>query len=148
MDVGCGTGLSGTFLKEQGFIPTHGCDGSQGMLDQVPDGVYKHKLRIFFGSDPSLQEYIGAFDLVIGAGCFGYKHIPDTAMAEIISYLKKGGLLAFDIRGQFYDLEDGSNFENCKYKELIENLIKENKIKLIKQKEVEKGLKRGQEAGT
>ena len=42
-DFGCGTGLVGKYLYEDGFREIDGIDASQGMIDEALDkGIYKN----------------------------------------------------------------------------------------------------------
>ena len=40
LDYGCGTGRSGLGMKKYGLKPTHGVDGSDGMMGLIPEGIY------------------------------------------------------------------------------------------------------------
>jgi predicted TPR repeat methyltransferase len=50
LDMGCGTGLVGQYLKERGFVNIVGVDASKGMLDKAAvKGSYTELKELFLG---------------------------------------------------------------------------------------------------
>ena len=57
LDMGCGTGLVGQYLKEKGFDNIDGQDASQGMLENAKKkGAYKELDKLFLGSPTTYPE--------------------------------------------------------------------------------------------
>jgi SAM-dependent methyltransferase len=106
LDVGCGNGRFGVFLRESGFnIAYHGIDNSAALLDKaraaLPDASFE--LRDIVEKPPDTGEY----DLV---GLFGVlHHVPDATdrqrlMRMLAQRVAAGGVLAFAC-WRFYEYE-------------------------------------------
>jgi predicted TPR repeat methyltransferase len=51
LDLGCGTGLVGKYLNEEGFLNTDGIDASAGMIKEAEEKrVYKDLVELFLGA--------------------------------------------------------------------------------------------------
>ncbi len=50
LDMGCGTGLVGKYLRERGFLKLVGVDASKGMLEKAKvKGSYTELVELFLG---------------------------------------------------------------------------------------------------
>ena len=126
-------------MKKVGFKPTHGVDGSEGMLKKIPEGLYQNTLKHLVGIDTLPEDFKDKFDIVISCGCMGPTHFPPMAFEEALSCLKKGGFLAFDIRASYYDEETTYG----PFRNKTEALEKEGKCKIVNTHEVDKGFSKG-----
>jgi tRNA (uracil-5-)-methyltransferase TRM9 len=106
VDVGCGNGRFGVFLRERGLnIAYHGMDNSQALLDKaraaLPDSTFE--LRDIVDNPPDT----GTYDLVVLFGVL--HHIPGMAqrqafMRVLAERVTVGGVLAFAC-WRFYEYE-------------------------------------------
>ena len=67
LDAGCGTGLSGVALSEQGFTNIHGRDLSPEMLEQAKKtGVYKSLAEVDLTNSIDVKE---SYDAILAVVC-------------------------------------------------------------------------------
>lgn len=94
LDLGCGTGLLGKALRQQGLQATLvGQDVSQSMLDQVPDGIYVELQR-----GDCLQPWVhgnGHFHAVVSAGLSEYVLDLRAWFDGVRRFLSEGSLWIF-----------------------------------------------------
>ena len=96
LDVGCGEGRFGRFLREH--MPTlnyTGLDFTQSLLDLAAEGLPGRFIQADI-SKPGFSQSLGRFDLVVCLAAL--QHIPGAArrrtiLAEMVSALKPGGRL-------------------------------------------------------
>jgi len=106
LDVGCGTGLSGMALKDQGFTTIDGCDLSQGMLDKSDAlGIYGRLFTCDL-NQPPLDVRSDAYDAVTAVGVFSFGHILPDAVDELLRVTKPGGIIIIGLNDHYY--EEGS----------------------------------------
>ncbi len=105
LDVGCGTGLSGTALGAAGYTRIDGGDFSPEMLARArATGVYTtlHEIDLNgplgFGDD--------SYDAVTAVGCFGHGHVDPAALDELVRVVRPGGALVIAVNGPYYDESD------------------------------------------
>lgn len=100
IDLGCGTGLSGLALRAAGFQVIDGVDFSEGMLEKArAHGCYRDLFqadlrRPLFDQMPRPDP---PYAHAVAAGVLHTNHAPATAILDIISWLPRGGLLAFSL---------------------------------------------------
>jgi predicted TPR repeat methyltransferase len=77
LDMGCGTGLVGQYLKERGFLHVVGVDASSGMLEKAKEKEsYEELQELFLGRpDTFPQELRGRFDAITAAGILAEGHL-------------------------------------------------------------------------
>jgi SAM-dependent methyltransferase len=101
IDFGCGTGLVGEALREQGFVNVDGADISTGMLEQArAKQVYRHLLCADLTARIPLEDESYAAGLCIGsmgAGHVGAQHVP-----ELLRPIRRGGLFVLTMNGGYY----------------------------------------------
>lgn len=101
IDYGCGTGLVGEALREQGFSAVDGIDVSTGMLQQARDkGVYRNLMCADLTEKLVLAEASYAAATCIGsmgAGHVGAAHVP-----ELLRPLAAGAPLVIIMNGAYY----------------------------------------------
>jgi len=105
IDFGCGTGLVGQALREQGFVNVDGADISTGMLEQArAKQVYRHLLCADLTARIPLDDECYAAGLCVGslgAGHVGAQHVP-----EMLRPIKAGGLFVLTMNGTYYRTGD------------------------------------------
>ena len=93
LDFGCGTGLSGLALKEAGFQNVDGTDITQEMLDLAQEKkVYR---RTWQSTATAMSFETGAYGVIVAAGVISLGAAPPETLAELLSTLDSGGILAF-----------------------------------------------------
>jgi len=97
LDAGCGTGLVGQVLHEQGFTNIHGLDYAAKMLDKAKEkNVYQKLFQADMTKPLEFQD--NAYDAVICIGTFIHHHVGPQAFPELVRITKKGGLVCFSVR--------------------------------------------------
>lgn len=94
LDFGCGTGLCGLALRQQGFQIVDGMDPSSEMLEQARSkGAYR-ELEQFDVTNRSLIPK-KAYRLITGCGVLGTGAAPPAVFDMILHALPRGGLFCF-----------------------------------------------------
>jgi len=107
LDVGCGSGLVGQTLAEEGFKHLDGLDISEKMLEEASDkGVYKNLFQADLNETLSIAT--DTYDSVVCAGTFTYGHVRGDAFSELARITRKGGIVCFTIRDGAYQEYDYS----------------------------------------
>ena len=127
LDMGCGTGLAGQYLKEKGFTKVVGVDASQGMLDVAAQKQAYHELKELFLGQPETfpQDYRNRFEAITAAGILAEGHLGVEVFEEMLLALKKGGIAAFTTRTMY--------LEKYGYGKRIEELESEGRWKKVKE---------------
>jgi predicted TPR repeat methyltransferase len=113
-DIGCGTGLTCTFLHQQGYRQLDGIDLSPDMVRVAQDrSIYRH-LMVGDLNQP-LETADSEYHAVISSGTFTHGHVGPEPLDEIFRILKPGGILACTVHN---DLWQTRGFE-AKFKSLI-----------------------------
>ena len=103
IDFGCGTGLVGAVLREQGFVNVDGVDISTGMLEQARSKqVYRNLLCADLTARIPLDDNAYAAGLCVGslgAGHVGAQHLP-----EMLRPIRRGGQFVLTMNGSYYQL--------------------------------------------
>ncbi len=98
LDAGCGTGLSGTALSEQGFTNIHGCDLSPEMLEQAKKtGVYKSLTEVDLTNSINVKE---PYDAIFSCGVFGFGPPFPEHLHHLIDILKSEGQAIITVNGK------------------------------------------------
>lgn len=103
MDMGCGTGLVGQYLKERGFKAIVGIDASAGMIQKAQDKqVYSELHELFLGRPDTFPEaFHGRFDVVTASGILAEGHLDNRVFDEMLLALKQGGYAIFATRTMY-----------------------------------------------
>ena len=105
LDAGCGTGLVGEFMHQNGYLNIEGLDYSMPMLGKARGkGVYKSLSQGDLMSPLDIAN--GSYDAVISVGTFTCGHVGPEAMSELVRITKLGGYICFTVREQAWDEED------------------------------------------
>ncbi|MDP2121023.1 MAG: class I SAM-dependent methyltransferase [Hoeflea sp.] len=102
LDAGCGTGLSGPYLKALGYGPVEGLDFSQDMLDlAAARGTYTVLKRATLGETlPWADHHFAAF---LSTGVFTEGHAPASSLGELCRITRPGGHAVFTVRDSIFD---------------------------------------------
>ena len=93
IDVGCGTGLVGQALYENGYKNIDGYDISPEMLKIAKQSkFYKELKQIDLNDKPT--NLSKTYDVLICVGSFGYGALEPIAIRHLIGLVKSGGLLS------------------------------------------------------
>lgn len=97
LDIGCGTGLSGLALQENGFSAIDGTDLSQEMLDIATHrGDIYAELFLGLARDP-LPIPPGQYDNAAAVGVFSPGHAPPQMLDIVLGFLPVGGCFVFSM---------------------------------------------------
>ena len=125
MDVGCGTGLMGKLLNQQGYSHIDGCDLSLEMTLQANRlNIYNELTADIDINQPINPDWKDAYDCSISVGVFTPGHVEPQALNQMIDMTKPGGLIIVSTRIAYYETTD--------YQQVSDQLEAENKIKLLK----------------
>ena len=106
-DIGCGTGLTCTFLAEKGYTNLDGIDLSPDMVRVASErGIYR---ELLVGDvNQVLERNDESYDAVISSRTFTHGHVGPEPLDEIFRILKPNGILACTIH---QDLWTSMGFE-------------------------------------
>lgn len=101
LDAGCGTGLSGPYLKALGYQRIEGLDFSEDMLRLAGSrGVYDDLKRATLGEVlPWADNHFAAF---LSTGVFTEGHAPASALVELCRITRPGGIAVFTVRDTIF----------------------------------------------
>jgi predicted TPR repeat methyltransferase len=131
LDMGCGTGLVGKYLKEKSGAETVkiiGVDASDGMIEKcLSKGIYT-EVRNFMLCSPdnftaNQADLVERFDFVTASGLLAEGHATPAVFDEMILSLKKGGYAIFTSRTEY--------MEPLKYQEGIDQRVAEGKWEFV-----------------
>ncbi|MDC1286365.1 methyltransferase domain-containing protein [Gammaproteobacteria bacterium] len=102
IDFGCGTGLVGEALREQGFVNIDGADISGGMLEQArAKQVYRNLLCADLTARIPLED--GCYGAGLCVGSLGGGHVGARHIPEMLRPIKRGGLFVLTMNGTYYE---------------------------------------------
>lgn len=105
LDFGCGTGLSGAALIQQGFTVIDGADLSADMLAGAREkGIYRDLWQVHPGSDLPFDP--GAYLAIVASGVIGAGAAPADTLDLLMGQLAPGGLFAFSFNDHTLTEED------------------------------------------
>lgn len=113
IDVGCGSGLVGTYMKQNGFNHIDGTDISQGMLCEA----YKSRAYNTLIGWQNLRYPLPFFlhkqyDLTICCGVFALDFVEPESLQWLIQVTKPGGIIAMTTKTDYYDTYDFKGYCN------------------------------------
>ncbi|MEP3439407.1 MAG: class I SAM-dependent methyltransferase [Hoeflea sp.] len=102
LDAGCGTGLSGPYLKALGYGAVEGLDFSEDMLKLAGSrGAYDGLKRATLGETlPWADNHFAAF---LATGVFTEGHAPASSLTELCRITRPGGIAVFTVRDKIVD---------------------------------------------
>lgn len=97
LDAGCGTGLSGPYLRALGYAAIEGLDFSEEMLGLARQrGAYSVLKRATLGE--TLPWPDGHFSAFFSTGVFTEGHAPASSLDELVRITRPGGHAIFTVR--------------------------------------------------
>ena len=111
LDMGCGTGLVGKYLKEKSGVETVkiiGIDASDGMIKKAESkGIYTEIRKHMLCNPESFKEkqadLVERFDFVTASGLLAEGHATPDVFDEMILCLKRGGYAIFTSRVEYME---------------------------------------------
>ena len=102
LDAGCGTGLSGPYLRALGYEAIEGLDFSEEMLGIARQrNAYRVLKRATLGEAlPWPDGYFAAF---LSTGVFTEGHAPASSLEELVRITRKGGHAIFTVRDSVFE---------------------------------------------
>jgi SAM-dependent methyltransferase len=101
IDYGCGTGLVGQSLNQQGFEIVDGIDISEGMLQQAREKqVYRNLIRGDLTTRIALDDAV--YDAATCIGSMGAGHVGADHIPELLRPLRAGALFVIIMNGMYY----------------------------------------------
>jgi len=143
VDIGCGTGISGQLLHEQGFTNLQAADVSQTYVDAVnATGWYTSCGIVWFGKGVEAlpANLVGKYDVVMATGVFMDGHIPPCGFEDAHAMCKPGGHFITSMRRCYYEIGEGHG-----YKEKLDEMVAAGKIEIVKTWEFMRGIKDAQD---
>ena len=127
LDMGCGTGLVGQFLKEFGFQTIDGIDASAGMLEQArKKESYRELHDMFLGKPETFPEHFhNKYDAITAVGILAEGHLDCSVFDEMLLALKQGGYAVFTTRTMY--------LTKYGYGDKLKELEEQGKWKLVKE---------------
>lgn len=102
LDAGCGTGLSGPYLRALGYTNIDGLDFSEEMLAlAAARGAYRELRRATLGE--TLPWPDGHYAAVFSTGVFTEGHAPASSLDELVRITRPGGHAIFTVRDTVLD---------------------------------------------
>lgn len=97
LDAGCGTGLSGPYMRALGYGEIEGLDFSEAMLSFARQrGAYTRLVRATLGT--ALPWAHDTFAAVFSAGVFTKGQAPASSLDELVRITRPGGHAIFTVR--------------------------------------------------
>lgn len=121
LDVGCGSGVSGLFLRDAGFTELHGSDFSPEMLSLAEDkGLYAslHQADL---RDP-FEFVTEPFPVIAAIGVLAPGHAGPEILETVIDLLTVGGVFGFSMNDH--------TLANSGYLSEVARLVQERKIRV------------------
>ena len=105
LDAGCGTGIVGELLHQDGYGNIEGLDYSTEMLAQAgAKGIYRTLNRGDLTKDLDIAD--DTYDAIISVGTFTCGHVGPAAFDELIRITRPDGYLCFTVREQAWEEDE------------------------------------------
>jgi predicted TPR repeat methyltransferase len=125
LDAGCGTGLVGAYLFQQGYRNLEGFDYSGPMLGEAKKkGVYNVLHQGDLTRPLDLPD--NGYAAIISVGTFTCGHIGPKAFDELIRITSPGGYLCFTVRERAWEKDD--------YRKAMDSIERSGRWRLIEEK--------------
>ncbi len=97
LDVACGTGLVGQYLRQRGYEQIDGVDFSEGMLSLVGSrNIYRRTWQHDFTRSANLEDL---YQAIICVGLFSYNVPRISDMHNVVNCVEPGGLCVISVNG-------------------------------------------------
>lgn len=105
LDAGCGTGIVGELLHQDGYGNVEGLDYSPHMLGKAEEkNIYKTLNQGDLTGPLGIED--AAYDAIISVGTFTCGHVGPEAFGELIRITRTGGHICFTVREQAWEDDD------------------------------------------
>lgn len=95
LDVGCGKGHVGEYLKKDGFQHIHGIDCSKSLLEAAAEKkIYKSLEKVAFGEGET-PKTSATYDFVVSASMINNDGWDEEMFQTMLNYTKMGGFIIF-----------------------------------------------------
>ncbi len=102
LDVGCGTGLVGTFLAKLGFTEIDGLDFSQEMLDVARGkACYDNLIRADLTQPLNIPSH--AYDGFVSCGTFTHGHVGPEAFHELLRVARPQAVFCVSVNAAIFE---------------------------------------------
>lgn len=121
LDIGCGSGVSGQFLRQAGFCKLHGCDFSQPMLALAESkNIY---LRLHHSNLNAPFHFVDSpYNTITAIGVMAPGHAGPDLLESTLKLMTVGGFFGFSMND--HTLEDPG------FMQAIDTLVKARKIRI------------------
>jgi predicted TPR repeat methyltransferase len=128
LDIGCGTGAVGEFLRIYGFRNIDGLDATPKMLEIAQSKrIYRFLYYLKLRKNSVIDGLDEKYDAIVGCGIFTMNHVKANSLDLVIRWLKPGGLLVFSCTKPSYDKDMKKQLEKMKNKiSVIERIEREH----------------------
>jgi 2-polyprenyl-3-methyl-5-hydroxy-6-metoxy-1,4-benzoquinol methylase len=124
LDAGCGTGLVGIALHQQGYKKVDGFDLSPEMIAVAEKTDAYNSLQGDVDMTQPLTDYQdNQYDVTVSCGVFTLGHVPPESLTELVRITKQGGLILISTRKSYSQTTAFGNF--CK------KLEQQGQVKLV-----------------
>ena len=138
-DVGCGTGLMGRLLHEQGFQKIDGMDASEQFVSEaIRRGHYRNCESFYLGEKVLPKERLGRYDLVTAHGVWVPNHMPAEAIIDCVDALKEGGYFITAMRSYLWEKGDSNG-----YRDMIDAVVEQGKLSILETGKFMRGVEGG-----
>ena len=121
LDIGCGSGISGLFLKQAGFTTLDGSDFSEEMLAFAREkGIYRNLHSADLAEPFAKLESV--YPTIAAIGVFAPGHAEPQVIEAVMDLLHPGGLFGFSLNDH--------TLENPGYLSEIARLVTEKKVRV------------------
>ena len=121
LDIGCGTGLSGVFLRDAGFTALHGSDFSAEMLEQARQKNIYSELHLADLTAP-FNFVKNPYTTIAAVGVLAPGHAGPGLIGTAVELLTGGGLFGFSLNDH--------SLENPAFMALINDLIENKRVRI------------------
>ncbi len=139
LDYGCGTGLSGVALSEEGFSKIDGADLSEKMLEIAEERDVYRKLQHIEPEEP-LDEQIGEYEAITAVGVVSKGAAPPFVYGDLLGLMKPGAVLALSLN----DL----SLSDPEYSSLIPDSVEAGKVRILSEEHGPHLAKYGKNSGS
>lgn len=96
LDLGCGKGYVGEYLKNDGFLHITGLDCSRSLLQVAKETrCYESLEKGVFGQNELDESHYGKYDVVISSSMINNDGWDREAFSRMLLYVKMGGFIIF-----------------------------------------------------
>lgn len=103
LDMGCGTGLAGSVLKDLAYESIDGCDYSPEMLAKAANtGAYDQLFELDLNDHP-LPIEPGVYRAICAVGVLSFGHVRSTIVDEMLRLLPTHGVFVICVNEPWWD---------------------------------------------